>query len=78
MGDEGIIVIAVAHHDPEQWTSLVRSNPLAKILEVRLGEARPGAARARVEASTRVRKAADARRWIRAFMTFPSRFSLEA
>jgi adenine-specific DNA methylase len=44
MGDEGIIVIAWAHHDPEKWTSLVRSNQSAKILEVRLGEARPEAA----------------------------------
>jgi hypothetical protein len=41
MGDGPIIVIAVAHHDPEDWSSLVRSNPSAKILEVRVGDARP-------------------------------------
>ena len=43
MGDDGIIVIAVAHHDPEHWTSLVRNNPSAKILELRIGDAKPGA-----------------------------------
>lgn len=43
MGDGGIIVIAVAHHDLEHWTSLVRSNPSAKILEVHVGDAKPEA-----------------------------------
>jgi hypothetical protein len=43
MGDRGIVVISVAHHDPEDWASLVQSNPAAKILEVRVGDARPEA-----------------------------------
>jgi hypothetical protein len=44
MGDGGIIVISVAQHDPEHWTSMVKNNPSAEILEVRIGDARPGAA----------------------------------
>jgi hypothetical protein len=43
MGDGGIIVISVAHPDPEHWADLVRSNPSAEVLEVRIGDATPGA-----------------------------------
>jgi hypothetical protein len=43
MGDEPIIEITLVDHDPEHWTSLVQSNPSAKILEVRIGDARPEA-----------------------------------
>jgi hypothetical protein len=43
MGDGPIIVIALADHDPENWLNLVKSNPAAEILEVKLGDARPEA-----------------------------------
>jgi hypothetical protein len=43
MGDEGIVVISLHGHQPEAWERVVRENPRANVLEVRVGDAAPAA-----------------------------------